>query len=51
MTIKSKILLSKSKEREEIEISNEKELKKHLSIANRRRITGDSEHNPRRKID
>jgi hypothetical protein len=38
-----KILLSKSKERGKIKIYKEKELKKHLSIANKRRITGDKE--------
>ncbi len=38
-----KILLSKSKEGGKIKIYKEKELKKHLSIANKRRITGDNE--------
>jgi hypothetical protein len=36
-------LLSKSKERREKKICKEKELKKNLSIANKRRITGDKE--------
>jgi hypothetical protein len=38
-----KILLLKSKERRKIKIYKEKELKKHVSIANKRRITGDKE--------
>jgi hypothetical protein len=41
--MKGKILLSKSKERVEIKICKEKELKKHLSIANKKDITGDKE--------
>jgi hypothetical protein len=49
---KGKILLSKSKERGEIKICKEKELKKHLSIAKKRRITGDKQkNNQRQQID
>jgi hypothetical protein len=40
---KGKTLLSKSKERGEVKICKEKELKKHFSIANKRCITGEKE--------
>jgi hypothetical protein len=48
--VKGIFFFQKSKERGEIKICKEKELNKHLSITNIRRITGDKEKQFKAKI-